>query len=114
MGLRFPIKGAALMSITAGVGGVNRQVKQVFTGVSGVNREIQQGYAGVSGVNRPIFANAIDLTILGGAEDTGCWSRIYGNTTTPARPSSIRPGKSKGNGICNGNVSIRSSAYFWP
>ena len=74
------------MSITAGIGGVNRQVKQVFTGVSGVNREIQQGYAGVSGVNRPIFANAIDLTIIGGAEDTGCSSRIFGNTTTPARP----------------------------
>ena len=71
------------MPITAGVGGVNRQVKQVFTGVSGVNREIQQGYAGVSGVNRPIFANTIDLTIIGGAEDTGCRSRIQGHTLNP-------------------------------
>ena len=74
------------MPMTVGVGGVNRQVKQVFTGVSGVNREIQQGYAGVSGVNRPIFANAIDLTIIGGAEDTGCSSRIFGDTYTPANP----------------------------
>lgn len=72
--------------ITAGVSGANRLIKQVFAGASGTNREIRDGYAGVSGVNRPIFANAIDLTIIGGAEDTGCWSRIYGNTTTPARP----------------------------
>lgn len=51
------------MSITAGIGGVNRQVKQVFTGVSGVNREIRQGFAGVSGVNRLIFSSKVEATL---------------------------------------------------
>lgn len=51
------------MSITAGIGGVNRQVKRVFTGVGGVNREIRQGFAGGSGVSRPIFASKVEATL---------------------------------------------------
>ncbi len=40
---------------------------QITAGVGGVNREIKQGYAGVSGVNRPIFSGKVSavLTVSG-------------------------------------------------
>ena len=49
--------------ITAGVSGVNRNIKRAIAGVSGVNQEIKTGHAGVSGVNRPIFASKVEATL---------------------------------------------------
>ena len=43
------------MPIYRGVGGANREIKQIFRGVNGVNRPINQIYRGVNGVNRKVF-----------------------------------------------------------
>lgn len=49
------------MPIYRGVGGANREIKQIFRGVNGVNRKIQQQYRGINGTNRIVFRDGYGL-----------------------------------------------------